>query len=121
MKIVTQAATVTALVLFGVASAAYAQSGGGSGSGSSGGTGSATSGSGATASPGTVGTGSSTSNSPTSMPGTSGAVGNDKIDRSNRGTSSSSSVNTPRPGEPTGANNPSISKAPDAAPSTPQR
>jgi len=144
MKFVTQAATFTALALFGIASAAYAQSGGssGGGSGSAGGaaggtsaggsagggangstgmgagTGSATSGSGATASPGTTGYGSSTANSPTSMPGTSGAVGDDKIDRTNRGTSSSS-VNTPPSGEPTGMNNPSISRAPDTAPSTP--
>ena len=140
MKIVTQAATLTALVLFGVASAAYAQSGGSSGGGSGGGSaggasggaaggangttgmgvGSATSGSGATASPGTAGTGSSTSNSPSSMPGTSGAVGDDKIDRTNRGTSGSS-ITTPRPGEPTGANNPSVGTAPGNGSATMQR
>jgi hypothetical protein len=141
MKPVTQAATLAALILFGIGSAAYAQSGGGSSGGGSGGgssgagsaggsaggangrtgasMGSATSGSGATASPGTTGLGSSTANSPTSMPGTSGAVGDDKIDRTNRSTSSSS-INTPRSGEPTGANNPSISKVP-GTPSTLQR
>jgi hypothetical protein len=98
MKTAIQAATLTALAVLSFGPIAYAQSGGAAGS-----TGNATSGSGATASP-----------------GTGGAVGNDKINRSNRATSSSS-INTPTTGEPTGANNPSIDKAPDTASSLPRR
>jgi hypothetical protein len=98
MKTVARAATLTALVVLSFGPIAYAQSGGATGS-----TGSATSGSGATA-----------------APGTSGKADDDRINRSNRATSSSS-INTPTTGEPTGANNPSIDKAPDTASSLPRR